>query len=134
MSENDALVKRIAALEGELDELKQQLPKAEKPFKPEKPWQKFDPTEQLRMPASAVKPMADLINPKGMKYDPNAWARNRYPQPGGFGPPKWGEEKKPQVTKAEQPKPKDTRSPQTQMFDAMVDYLAGGPNDTRKLR
>ena len=83
---NDELVKRIADLERELAELKAQLPPVEKPFVP-RPMPRFDPTENFRMPASAVKPMADLIHGKGGKYDPNAWARNRYPQPGGFGAP-----------------------------------------------
>jgi len=91
MSENDELAKRIADLERELAELKSQLPPAEKPFvRVQMP--RFDPTEGMSMPMNAMKPMVDLINPKDVKFDPSAWARNRYPQPGGFGPPpdgKW---------------------------------------------
>jgi hypothetical protein len=87
MSEsNEELVKRIATLERELAELKAQLAKPEKPFVP-MPMPKYDPTEGMSMPMSAMKPMVDLINPKDVKFDPNAWARNRYPQPGGFGSP-----------------------------------------------
>jgi hypothetical protein len=84
---NEELVKRIASLEAELATLKAQLPKEEKPFVP-KPMPSFDPFEGLRMPGNAVKPMADLIHGKDApKFDKNAWARNSYPQPGGFGAP-----------------------------------------------
>ena len=39
------------------------------------------------MSGPALKPMVDLVNPpKGLKYDPDAWARNRISGPSGFGP------------------------------------------------
>jgi hypothetical protein len=85
MEMSDELVKRIADLERELAELKQRLAPKE-PYVP-KEWPRFDPTESMRMPASAVKPMADLIHGKGAKYDPDAWARTRRSEPGGFGSP-----------------------------------------------
>src|SRR5258708_37977386 len=78
-------MRRIAALKGELAELKTKLEPKPEP-NPRKPWPKIDYTEGMGMPASAVKPMADLINPRGLKYDPNAW-RGSYPEPGGFGAP-----------------------------------------------
>jgi hypothetical protein len=81
---SDDLVKRITQLEAELAALKAQLPKVEKPFVP-KPMPRFDPTEGMSASGPALKPMVDLINPKDVKFDPSAWARNRYPQPGGFG-------------------------------------------------
>src|SRR5262245_14330683 len=83
---NEELVKRIAALEAELAELKRQLaPKEE--FVPKAPMPRFDPTEGMSISANAMKPMVDLVNPKGVKFDRSAWARNSYPQPGGFGAP-----------------------------------------------
>jgi hypothetical protein len=86
MTDNDQLVKEIAELKAKLAELEGRLPKEEKPFVP-KAMPTFDPTEGFRMPASAAKPMADLIHGKNVpKFDPSAWARNSYPQPGGFGP------------------------------------------------
>jgi hypothetical protein len=92
MTEYDELAKRVGALEKELAEAKREL-EAVKPVvdvpKPEKPWPKYDPTEGMSMPMNAMKPMVDLINPKDVKYDPNAFARNRLSEPGGFGgPPK----------------------------------------------
>jgi hypothetical protein len=90
---NEELVKRIADLEAELATLKAQLPKEEKPFV-STPMPRFDPTEGMSMSGSAMKPAVDLINPKGVKFDRNAWARNRYPEPGGFGEPQ-----KPRPTK-----------------------------------
>ena len=39
------------------------------------------------MSGPAMKAMVDLVNPKDLKYDPNAWARNRVSEPGGFGAP-----------------------------------------------
>jgi hypothetical protein len=86
---NEELVKRIADLEAELANLRAQLPKEEKPFEP-KEWPRYDPTEGLRMPASAAKPMADLIHGKGVKSDMGAWARERIGERGGFGPPSGG--------------------------------------------
>jgi hypothetical protein len=86
---NEELVKRIVDLEAQLAELKAQLPKEEKPFEPT-PMPKIDYTEGMSASGSAIKAMVDLINPKGLKFDPSAWARNRYPEPGGFGPPSDG--------------------------------------------
>jgi hypothetical protein len=83
---NEELIKRIAALEGELAALKAQLPQQETYER--KDWPRFDPSEGLRAPMSALKPMVDLVrDAKDLKYDPNAWARTRLAQPGGFGGP-----------------------------------------------
>jgi hypothetical protein len=82
---------RIANLERELAELKAKAEPPE-PYKPEKPWPKYDPTEGLRMPASAVKPMVDVVrDPEDQKYNPQAWAQTKVGEPGGF----LGPEKKP---------------------------------------
>jgi hypothetical protein len=136
--------KKIADLQRQLDELKAKQPKEEKPFV-RKDWPRFDPSEGLRAPMSALKPMVDLMpNQKDLKFDPNAWARNRYPVPGGFGPSpermkvmaeetRRRERAEGAKKKAEE-EPKDHRSPQTRIFDAMVDAMVGGPNDTSKLR
>jgi len=85
---DDEVVKRIADLEAELTALKAKMEPKE-PFKP-KQMPRFDPTEGMSMPPSAMKPMVDLIHGKGAKYDPNAWARTRVGEPGGFGPPPGG--------------------------------------------
>jgi hypothetical protein len=60
---NEELAKRIADLERELAELKAQVKPVEvRPVKAEqKPWPKYDPTEGMRMPASAVKAMVDVV-------------------------------------------------------------------------
>jgi hypothetical protein len=85
---NDDLVKRIADLERELAELKAALPPVEKEFVASGKWPlQFDPLDGVGMSGSALKPMVDLVNPKGVKFDRSAWARNSYPQPGGFGTP-----------------------------------------------
>lgn len=130
--------KKIAELQRQIDELKA-AQKPKEPFVPKEPWQPIDWTAGMRMPASAAQEMARVVH--GVKREPqsveqvqSSWARSRISGPGGFGPPKWEEEKKPQVPKAEPPTPKDTRNPQTRIFDDMVDYWAGGPNDTSKLR
>jgi len=47
----------------------------------------YDPLDGVGMPANAMKPIADLVNPKGVKFDRDAWARNRLSEPGGFGSP-----------------------------------------------
>ena len=59
---------------------------------------KIDYTEGMSASGPALKPMVDLINPQGLKYDPGAWARNRIGEPGGFGPAK-GQWPKPKPTK-----------------------------------
>jgi|SRR6516162_2641973 len=89
MSEYDDLAKRVAALEGELAEAKKALEvvKPKEPFKPKMTMPRIDYTEGMSMSGSAMKPMVDLVNPQGLKFDPSAWARNSYPQPGGFGAP-----------------------------------------------
>src|SRR5262245_60183678 len=89
MSEYDELAKRVSKLEAELAEAKKALEavKPKEPFVPKLQIPRFDPTENMKMPASAAKPMADLVDPKAVKFDRNAWARNSYPQPGGFGAP-----------------------------------------------
>jgi hypothetical protein len=84
--EYDELKRRVEKLEGELAEAKKSLDAVE-PLEPRKPMPKIDWTEGMSMSPSAMKPMVDLINPKNMKYDPDAWARNRISEPGGFGPP-----------------------------------------------
>jgi hypothetical protein len=89
MSEYEDLARRVAALEAELAEAKRTLEasKPKEPFVP-KPIPKPDWTEGMSMSGPAMKPIIDLINPQGLKYDPNAFARNRYCEPSGFGPPK----------------------------------------------
>jgi len=64
----------------------------------------------------------------------SAWARSRISGFSGFGPAKWEEQKKPKVETAKVEEVEDHRSPQTRIFDAMVDAMVGGPNDTSKLR
>ena len=80
MSED--LTKRIADLERELRELKAQLPPPpDEPYKPKKPWPKYDPTEGFRMPASAVKAMVDVVpDMRGIAQE-----QKQVPAPGGFG-------------------------------------------------
>ena len=138
MSEYDDLAKRVAALEVELAEAKKALEavKPKEPFKPKFEMQKIDYTEGFRLPADAAQAMARVVpDVKGKmtaEQVQSSWARSRISGPGGFGPPKWEEGKRQPVPvkKAEEEKMKDTRSPQTRIFDAMV----GGPNDTSKLR
>ena len=143
---NEELVKRIAALEAELAALRAQLPKPEKPFVP-RPMPKFDPTENFRLPADAARAMARVVHdpPKDQKFNPHAWAQTRMYGPGGFGPsPERTAEadrearrqnKEKEVAKKKEAEPTaDHRSPQTRIFDAMVDAMVGGPNDTSKLR
>jgi hypothetical protein len=95
MSDADEISKKIADLQRQLNELQSQLPSAEPKFEPNEALldklRNYNPSEGLRMPASAAKPMADLIHGKGPKQDAqaikNAWARNRLSEPGGFGAP-----------------------------------------------
>jgi len=140
MTEYDDLASRVAKLEAELAEAKKALEavKPKEPFKPKLQMPRFDPTENFRLPPDAAQAMARVVpDVKGQmtaEQVQSAWARSRISEPSGFGPPKWKEEKKQQTPKAEEPKPQDHRSPQTRIFDAMVDAMVGGPNDTSKLR
>ena len=87
---SDDLAAKISALEAELAALKSQLPKPEpKPMKRE-PWPRYDPTEGMRMPASAVKAMAQIVpDPKSSPgFNRHAWLQTKGPgEPGGFGAP-----------------------------------------------
>jgi hypothetical protein len=140
MSEEiEDLKRRITELEADLKRLlKAQEPKT--PLKPRQPYVPRDWTAGMRMPPDAAQAMARVVpdvkrEPQTAQQVQDAWAKTRISGPSGFGPPKWEEEKKPQPQKPEEPqKPKDNRSPQTRIFDAMVDYWAGGANDTSKLR
>ena len=85
---------RIAALEAKIGELQAEItklkePEEEKPFVPMK-MPRFDPTEGMSMPPSAVKAMCDVWPTPRKEFDPSAWARNSVGQPGGFGPPPGG--------------------------------------------
>jgi hypothetical protein len=92
MSEYEDLAKRVAALEVELAEAKKALEevKPKEEFKPRLQMPQIDYTEGMSMSGPAMKSMVDLVNPKGLKYDPNAWARSRISEPSGFGPPPGG--------------------------------------------
>jgi hypothetical protein len=120
MAMSDGLAKRISELEAELAALKERLPPVEKPFVP-KPMPSYDPTEGMRMSGSAAKAMVDLVNPKNVpKFDPSAWARNSYPQPGGFGPRpgQW----------PKQPRPKSEGEPvKHETYDSQRDGLWSKP-------
>jgi hypothetical protein len=137
MTDNEELRAEIASLKAELAELKQSM-KPPEVFVPT-PMPRFDPTEGMSMSPAAMKPMASLIDPKGAKFDPNHWGRG-YPQPGGFGSPARPGGGGPEVKRGtgwSEPRPLkgvEPGSPGTEIFDAMVDRLVGGPNDTRKLR
>jgi hypothetical protein len=88
MSDED-VSKRIAALEAELAALKAQMKPAEDVPKARKPWPKYDPTEGMGMPPSAMKPMVNLIPdpPKGGGFNAHAHAQSKPGVPGGFGEP-----------------------------------------------
>jgi hypothetical protein len=146
---NEDLVKRIAALEAELAALKTQV-KPKEPFKSKFEMQKIDWTEGMRMGSDAAQAMARVVpDVKGQKFSEHAWSQTRMYGPGGFGPPpeKWAQMDKDRRKKereeearrkaeeeAKRGPEKDTRSPQTRIFEDMVDYWAGGPNDTSKLK
>jgi len=72
---------RIAKLERELTELKAQVkPPEPKPFVPT-PMPKYDPTENFRLPASAVRAMVDVIPDfRGIAQE----QKQGVGQPGGF--------------------------------------------------
>ena len=138
MSDDAAkLGKQIAELRKRIAELEAQLAPKEL-FKPREPWRKIDWTEGMKMPASAAQEMArvvpDVKGAQTAEQVQSSWARSRIGGPGGFGPPD-GNWDKPQAQPKSEPKPaQDNRSPQMRIFDAMVDYWAGGPNDASKLR
>ena len=142
---NEELVKRIADLESELAALKAQMEPKE-PFKPKFQMPRFDPTQNFRVPASAAQEMACVVpDVKGQKFSEHAWAQTRMYGPGGFGPSPERmadadrearrRDKEKEVAKKKEAEPAaDHRSPQTRIFDAMVDAMVGGPNDTSKLK
>ena len=85
MSED--LAKEISELKRRLAELEAKQ-SAQEPPRPRMNMPKIDYTENFRLPADAAQKMAAVVpDVKGQKFDPSAWARNSYPQPGGFGPP-----------------------------------------------
>jgi hypothetical protein len=148
MSEYDDLSKRVAALEVELAEAKKSLDavKPKEEFKSRLNMEKIDYTENFRLPFDAAQAMARVVpDVKDQKFNPHAWAQTRMYGPGGFGPsPERVAEadrearrrdKEKEVAKKKEAEPAaDHRSPQTRIFDAMVDAMVGGPNDTSKLR
>ena len=135
MSEREELAKRIADLEAELAQLKSELPPPKKEFVSKKPWQPIDYTEQCRLPADAAQAMARVVpDVERSGFNEHAHAQTKVGSPGGFGPEKWVEKKRQPMPLKKVAEVVDTRSPQTRIFDAMVDALVGGPNDTSKLR
>jgi hypothetical protein len=89
---SDDQADRIAKLERELAELKAQVkPPPAAPYKPEKPWPKYDPTEGFRLPASAVKAMCDVVPDfRGIAQE----QKQGVGSPGGFLGPELKAEKK----------------------------------------
>ena len=82
----------IAELKRRLAELEEKQSAKEKPeFKPDpnlsETLANYNPLDGVSMPGNAMKPMVDAVNPKAPKFDKDAWRRNSYPQPGGFGSP-----------------------------------------------
>lgn len=144
--EHDELAARVARLEGKLAEAKKALEavKPKEPFKSRLEMPKIDWTEGMRMPPDAAQAMARVVpDVKGKSgFNEHAWSQTRMYGPGGFGPPpermaQMDKERRKKEMAQEPQKPvpaQDTRSPQTRIFDEMVDYWAGGPNDTSKLK
>jgi hypothetical protein len=147
MTEYDELAKRVGDLERELAEAKKALEalKPPEPFKPRLQMPQIDYTENFRLPPDAAQAMARVVpDVKGQGFNEHAWAQTRMYGPGGFGPSpermaeadrearRRDKEKAAKNKKAEPAA--DTRSPQTRIFDAMVDAMVGGPNDTSKLK
>jgi hypothetical protein len=130
--------KRIADLERELAELKR---KAEPPeVKVRKPMPKYDPTEGMRLPPSAVKAMAGVYNPdvKGKGFNANAWAQTKTSSPGWLEQPKVSVAELRDVGRVEEKKEPlpakkpDDPSRKFAQYDAMVAHLVGGPNEPVK--
>ena len=149
MSEYDDLVRRVSALEAELAEAKKALeagkPKPE--FVPRAPMPKIDWTAGMKMPPSAVQAMARVVpdvkrEPQTAEQVASSWARSRIGQPGGFGPANWdAAEQKERQRKAEEEAQRKAvevkKAPRPfaeEQLDRIVEYWAGGPNDTSKLR
>jgi len=139
-TEHDDLKQRVEKLEAELAEAKKALEavKPKEPFRPRMTMPQIDWTAGMRMSPDAAQKMAAVVPDVKCKMTAeqvqSAWARSRISGPGGFGPAKWEEQKKPKVEAPKVEKVEDHRSPQTRIFDAMVDAMVGGPNDTSKLR
>ena len=96
MSED--LAKEISELKRRLAELEAKQ-SAQEPPRPRMNMPKIDYTENFRLPADAAQKMAAVVpDVKGQKFDPSAWRRNAYPEPGGFGP-RPGDWPKPEPTK-----------------------------------
>jgi len=139
--------KKVEELQRQLDELKAQMPAPKAAFV-RKPMPRFDPTEGMRMPPSAAQAMARVVpDVEEEKWSPerqaNAWAQTKTYGPSGFGPPpermrameEEARRKQKEAQKVQEPQPaQDHRSPQTRIFDQMVEAMVGGPNDTSKLR
>jgi hypothetical protein len=148
MSEYDELAGRVAKLEAELAEAKKALEagKPKEPFKPSRHYTPIDWTAGFKLPPDAAQKMAAVVpDVKGEKWDPvrqeHAWSQTRMYEPGGFGPLKdrmttaeqETRRRNAEARKTAEPQPaKDTRSPQTRIFDAMVAHMVGGPNEPVK--
>jgi hypothetical protein len=112
MSEIDELKARIAALEAAAKP---------KPFVAE-PMPKFDPTERMTLPPSAVAAMVGVVRPQDLVAD----ARKRQAEPSSIAAeptPKrgsgWAEEK------PLKPHPRW----EVELVDRIVERFVGGPND-----
>jgi hypothetical protein len=91
---NEELAKKIADLENELAKLKAQQVKPPTTRElldaaAKRPFQKYDPTEGFRLPASAAQAMAAIVpDAKDVGgFDPHAWAQTKVAERGGFGAP-----------------------------------------------
>ena len=132
---NEELAAKVAELESKLAALEAKS-KPEEPAKAteRKPWPKYDPTEGMSMPPSAMKKMVDVFpDVKNQKFDPSAWARMKPAEPGGFGPPRTEPAKVPERGSGWATPPKETPR-NFDLFDEMVASQVGGPNDTSKLK
>src|SRR5262245_34716167 len=95
---NEEIAKKIAELEtqnaalsAEIAALREKSGSADIPEKPRKPMPRFDPTEGMSMPPSAVKAMCDVFpDRKDQKFSAHAWSQTHMGSPGGFGPPPGG--------------------------------------------